>query len=85
VAVIPPLVLLGSGTFLVWREVRRGRPASWHAVAGDLLAIAGAVYGAVLTALGPLWPLAAVPALCALAFTVATVKVLDCRRKGAGR
>jgi hypothetical protein len=79
------VAVLAAGALLVMREVHRDRLVSRTALAGDLLALAGAAWSAVLVAAGPLWPLAVMPALCALVALTAAVHVLDAWRKGVRR
>lgn len=79
------VALFAVGTLTLMREVHRDRHASRTALAGLALTLAGAVWSAVLVAAGPLWPLAVMPALCALAALVAAVNVLDAWRKGVRR
>lgn len=74
-----------AGTAVVWHELRRGRWSSRAALAGDLLIAAGASCFAALLALGPLWPLACIPALAALGGTAAAVTVAGGLRRKAGR
>jgi hypothetical protein len=74
-------VILAAGLLLIRRELRRGRPVSGAALAGDVMALAGSARGTALIAEGPWWPLAFIPALCALSCGVAGAAVLGARRK----
>ncbi len=79
------IALMVAGILLIGRELKRERPASKAALAGDVLAVTGMTCAAMSIALGPVWPLAFVSALCSVAGAVATVTVLRTRRKGLGR
>ena len=78
------IALMAAGIFLVRRNVRRGRPASNAALAGDVLMVAGAAQGAAVMTSGPLWPLACIPAAASLAIAAGTAVIVRNRRK-AGR
>jgi hypothetical protein len=78
------IALMAAGIFLVRREVRRRRPASNAALAGDALMTAGTAWGAAAMTSGPLWPLACIPAAASLAIAAGTAVIVRNRRK-AGR
>jgi hypothetical protein len=75
------IILTGAGVILVRRELKRERPASRAAIAGGVLAFTGSACGAVSLALGPLWPLAAVLALCSAAIGAGTARIVRARAK----